>query len=323
MNTTTSLKLFSAKPTLGYALDWLAAGRKVALATVIETWGSAPRQAGSHLVVCEDGNFEGSVSGGCVEGAVILEAQAAIEDGKHRILEYGVSNAMAWEVGLACGGRIRILVQSIRDDGFPESVLKQAVVAPLVGQAIALMTNLETGLTIVSDQPANDKCVLTDAIFYSACFPLLRLALIGAVHISQTLAPMAQQLDYAVQVIDPRSHFASAERFTGIHVNTDWPDEALATWKLDTRSAVVALSHDPKIDDPALIAALRSPAFYIAALGSRKTHAARVERLLAEGFSTTDIERIHGPAGLSIGAQTPAEIAISVLAQMTATLRQK
>ncbi len=323
MNTSMPLQSPFTRPALSHARGWLAAGRKVAVATVIETWGSAPRQAGSHLVVSEDGNFEGSVSGGCVEGAVVLEAQAAIQDGKHRILEYGVSDAMAWEVGLACGGRIRIFVQPVCDDGFPEVLLQRAVDEPLSGHVVVLMTNLKTGLTAVSEKPADAKTSLDDTVFYNSYFPPLRLALIGAVHISQALAPMAQQLDYAVQVIDPRSRFASAERFKSIAVNTAWPDEALAEWKLDARTAVVALSHDPKLDDPALIAALRTPAFYIAALGSRKTHAARVERLLGQGFTEAEINRIHGPAGLSIGALTPAEIAVSVLAQMTAKLRQK
>lgn len=151
--------------------------------------------------------------------------------------------------------------------------------------------------------------------------PPPRLLLVGAVHISQALAPMAAMAGYGVSVIDPRRAFATDERFPGIDMRGDWPDEAMAALKPDRRTAVVTLTHDPKLDDPALQSALRSPAFYIGALGSRKTHAARLERLAAAGFTPADVARIHGPVGLSIGALSPAEIAISVLAQITAVRR--
>jgi xanthine dehydrogenase accessory factor len=153
--------------------------------------------------------------------------------------------------------------------------------------------------------------------------PPTRLMIIGAVHISQGLAPMAVLAGYQVTVIDPRRSFASELRFPGTELRHEWPDEALALLKPDRRSAVVTLTHDPKLDDPALETALRSPAFYIGALGSRKTHASRLERLAAAGFSSEDVARIHGPAGLDIGAKSPAEIAVSVLAQMTAALHRR
>jgi xanthine dehydrogenase accessory factor len=153
--------------------------------------------------------------------------------------------------------------------------------------------------------------------------PPARLMIVGAVHISQSLAPMAVLAGYQVTVIDPRRSFASELRFPGTDLRHDWPDEALDALKPDRRSAVVTLTHDPKLDDPALDSALRSPAFYIGALGSRKTHAARLERLTASGFTADDVARIHGPAGLDIGAKSPAEIAVSVMAQMTAALRQR
>lgn len=159
-------------------------------------------------------------------------------------------------------------------------------------------------------------------LFLNVFNPPLRLILVGAVHIAQALVPMAQFTGYAVTVIDPRSAFGSIERFPGVTLSNDWPDEAMAEIRPDLRTAVVTLTHDPKIDDPALIAALKSDVFYIGALGSKKTHASRIERLTAAGFGPEDFTRIHGPVGLNIGAKSPAEIAISILAQMTAALRQ-
>jgi xanthine dehydrogenase accessory factor len=159
-------------------------------------------------------------------------------------------------------------------------------------------------------------------LFLNVFNPPLRLILVGAVHIAQALVPMAQLAGYDVAVIDPRSAFGSTERFPGVTLSNDWPDEAMAQMKPDLRTAVVTLTHDPKIDDPALVSALKSDVFYIGALGSKKTHAARLERLTAAGFGPDDFARIHGPVGLSIGAKSPAEIAISILAQMTAALRQ-
>ena len=159
------------------------------------------------------------------------------------------------------------------------------------------------------------------ALFAQVHNPPPRLLLVGAVHISQALAPMAAMAGYGVSVIDPRRAFATDDRFPGISMRGDWPDEAMAALKPDHRTAVVTLTHDPKLDDPALQAALRSPAFYIGALGSRKTHGARLERLATAGFTPTEVARIHGPVGLSIGALSPAEIAVSVLAQITAVRR--
>ncbi len=159
-------------------------------------------------------------------------------------------------------------------------------------------------------------------LFLNVFNPPLRLVLVGAVHIAQALVPMAQFAGYEVAVIDPRSAFGSEARFPGVWLSNDWPDEAMAQLKPDIRTAVVTLTHDPKVDDPALHAALKSDVFYIGALGSKKTHAARIERLTAAGFGPQDLARIHGPVGLSIGAKTPAEIAISILGQMTQALRQ-
>ncbi len=293
------------------AQEWLSAGKGVALATVIETWGSAPRRVGSHLVVRDDGLFEGSVSGGCVEGDVITEAQDIIKNNGFRRLDYGVADATAWEVGLACGGRISVLVQAISPDRFAPALLQRLHHARIHGETIALQTDLTTGATGVGDT----------GDFVHVYAPPLRLAIVGAVHIAQALVPIARLLGYAPLVIDPRGLFAAAARFDGETLDDDWPDEALARWRPNAASAVVALSHDPKLDDVALAAALRSPAFYIAALGSRKNHAARRERLAALGFDAATLDRVHGPAGLDLGAANPAEIALSIAAQMTAVWR--
>ena len=224
-------------------------------------------------------------------------------------------------------------------------LFKRAVESAAAGRPAALITNLKSGLqnifqeidfegTLKIDETlvravnqalVDDRSGLVETadgtVFIEVFNPPLRLMVVGAVHIAQPLARMAALADYAVTVVDPRGAFATTERFPGIELSTEWPDEAMARLKPDRRTAVVTLTHDPKVDDPALIAALRSPAFYIGALGSKKTHAARLKRLAAEGFKDADFARIHGPVGLDIGAVSPAEIAISILAQVTATLR--
>ncbi len=295
------------------ARDWRTAGHGVALATVIETWGSAPRRVGSHLAVRDDGLFEGSVSGGCVEGDVITEAIDLIGGGTAKRLDYGVADAAAWEVGLACGGKISVFVQPVAEGLFPPALIDRLLAARADGEAVTLATDLASGTTVEAD--AGD--------FTHGYAPPLRLAVIGAVHIAQALVPIARLIGYAPLVIDPRGLFAKDARFDGIALDDGWPDEALARWRPNAASAVVALSHDPKLDDVALAAALRSKAFYIAALGSRKNHAGRLERLGALGFDAATLARVRGPAGLDIGAANPAEIALSIAAQMTAAWRGK
>jgi xanthine dehydrogenase accessory factor len=297
---------------LARARDWLRAGYNIVLATVVRTWGSAPRGVGSHLVFRSDGLFEGSVSGGCVEGAVMEAARVALHDGKHELLSFGVSDANAWEVGLACGGNIDVFIQPC-----VSLELLEHIIATLAnGQSCDIVMDLQSGESSLSTGTPSDHK------FVRVYEPKLRLAVVGAVHISQALVPLAQQLGYDVLLIDPRAAFTNSTHFADIKVSNDWPDEALRAWNLNARTAVVTLTHDPKLDDPALEAALASPAFYVAALGSRKTHAARCGRLRTRGFSDADIARIFGPAGLHIGAKTPAEIAVSVMAQMTAVLRK-
>lgn len=296
--------------------NWRASGHRTAIATVIQTWGSAPRRRGAHLIVRDDGLFEGSVSGGCVEGDVITQGVETIASGKARRIDYGVSEARAWEVGLACGGQIAIFVQPIDSDNFPPSLLQVISDTRRQGYRVTIGTDLATGRSVIGEQAGENMFVQT----YD---PPLRLAVIGAVHISQALLPMANQLGYQTMIIDPRTAFATPERFPAAQIDTRWPDEVLSEWKPDAASAVVALTHDPKLDDPALTIALASPAFYVGALGSRRTHATRLERLAGSGIAQEDLARIHGPVGLPIGAANPAEIALSIMAGITAAWRQR
>lgn len=297
------------------ARDWLAAGHKVAIATVIQTWGSAPRPRGSHAIIRDDGLFEGSVSGGCVEGDVIFGAQALIRGGGgFERRDYGVQDENAWSFGLACGGTISVLIQTVDAQHYPPALIDTVIERRGRGQAVSVITDLASGMSREAEGGG-------DNVYANLYPPPLRMMIVGAVHVGQKLVPLARQLGYRVLMVDPRDSFAAAGRFAGIEIDTRWPDEAFAEWRPDGGTAVVTLTHDPKIDDPALVAALRSDAFYVAALGSRKTHAARLERLSTRGFTQEELARIDGPAGLAIGAATPAEIALSILAGATAALR--
>ncbi|MBY8975122.1 XdhC family protein [Rhodobacteraceae bacterium NNCM2] len=314
------------------ALTWHRAGKGAALATVIETWGSAPRPVGSQLVISGEGEMMGSVSGGCVEGAVVVEAIDALESGECQILEFGVSDDDAFAVGLACGGTIRVMVEPIGTGrGWSEDLLAALVSARKGREAVAVETVLpgyDRRLVTTEAAPgafAADKSGFADEDkqrFLAIHNPPLRLAVVGAVHIAQPLAVMARTAGYDTTIIDPRAAFGSEARFPGEQLVEDWPDEALRNHGLDARTAVVTLTHDPKIDDPALREALRSPVFYIGALGSTRTHAKRVTRLTEAGFAAEEIARIDAPIGLDIGARSPAEIAISVMAEMTERLRR-
>lgn len=309
------------------ALAWHRAGKGAALATVVETWGSAPRRAGSQLAVSGEGEIEGSVSGGCVEGAVIMEAQDALRDGEHRLLEFGVSDDDAFAVGLACGGTIKVLVEPV-GGALPVDLLEELVAARANRVPLAYEIHLEDGVRRLlhaghTERMRTDRSGFEDdgETFVGIHNPPLRLVIVGAVHIAQALVPMARIAGYDPAVIDPREAFASADRFPETRLLHEWPDEAVAELGLDARTALVLLTHDPKLDDPALEEALRAECFYIGALGSTRTHAKRVERMREAGHSDDAIGRIHGPVGLDIGAANPAEIAVAILAQMSAVLR--
>lgn len=285
----------------------------MALATVVSTWGSAPRPRGSHMLVGADGRFEGSVSGGCVESEVLALAARVIAGGAAERLRTAVADADAWELGLPCGGAIEVLVQPVGDHGFPPALFDVIAEGRRRGEAVAVSTDLATGISMAgtADDPA---------AFVNRYLPPRRLFIVGAVQIAQSLAAIARTIGAQPVVIDPRERFLTPARFPGVTLDDRWPDEAIAAWAPDAASAVVTLSHDPKIDDPALIAALARPTGYVAALGSRRSHAARRERLAAAGVAAADLDRIHGPAGIDIGAVGAAEIALSVAAGMVAAL---
>lgn len=326
------------------AHDWVRAGQRAALATVVRTWGSSPCPPGSVLAVNNAGHFEGSVSGGCVETAVIEAAVEVMSSGAARILEFGITNERAWEVGLACGGTVRIFVQALGGmHGMAPDLLERMNAARSGAVALAVLTQLPSGrqrVVAAGDMPADlgdeeraavqrvlqsDRCELLPGddgeVFVQAFQGKPRLIIVGAVHIAQQLAAQAAACGLNVTVVDPRPAFSEPGRFPGMNVRTEWPDKAMAALAADRRTAVVVLSHDPKLDDPALAAALGSPAFYIGALGSKKNHAARRARLAAQGFSPEQLARIHGPVGLDIGASAPAEIAVAILAEIIQALR--
>ncbi len=309
------------------ALTWHRAGRGAALATVVETWGSAPRPVGSQLAIAGDTEMAGSVSGGCVEGAVIVEAIDALEDGKLRMMEFGVSDDEAFAVGLACGGRIRVMIEPV-GAMMPEAILADLVAARAARTPLAYVVNPEAqtrGLAEASAYPdrfAADRSGFEGDTFIAIHNPPLKLIVVGAVHIAQPLLVMARLAGYDSVLIDPRSAFGSKARFPDQEIIDDWPDAALIAQGLDARTAVVTLSHDPKIDDPAIITALGSDVFYTGCLGSSRTHAKRVTRLTGGGITPEQMQRLHAPVGLDIGSRSPAEIAISIMAQITQCLRK-
>ncbi|GFE49936.1 XdhC/CoxI family protein [Roseobacter cerasinus] len=310
------------------ALAWHEAGRGAVLATVVETWGSAPRRVGAQLMIAGDGEMQGSVSGGCVEGAVVLEATEALEKGEQRLLEYGVSDGDAFAVGLACGGTIRILVEPV-GTVLPAEVLRALVEARAGRNPVAYEVNLASGTRqLVRDGYAERFAMdrsgfeAEGEVFVAIHNPPLRLVVVGAVHIAQALVPMARIAGYDPYLVDPRAAFGSDARFPGERIVPDWPDEALESIGVDSRTALVLLTHDPKLDDPALHIGLRSQAFYIGALGSKRTHASRLTRLGEAGFTADQLDRIHGPVGLDLGAASPSEIAVAILAEMTRVLRR-
>ena len=271
------------------------AGEPLALATVVSTWGSAPRPRGSHMLVHTDGRFEGSVSGGCVEGDILQACADVIAGAPFQVKRYGVADDAAWEVGLPCGGEIAVMVQPVSAAGFDPELFDRIAEARDAGRALTVTTNLETGRSDL-------RPVATGEVFANRYDPPRRLLIVGAVQIAQSLAALARTLGVDVTVIDPRARFLTPERFPGVALDDRWPDEAIAALRPGPATAVVALSHDTKIDDPALLAALASPAAYVGALGSRRSHAARRERLAAAGVSEAALARLAGPGGLDIGA---------------------
>lgn len=336
---------------------WRAQGEAIALATVIQTWGSAPRGVGAKMALTAGGEIAGSVSGGCVEGAVVEAGRQTLNSGRPQLLHFGVADETAWEVGLACGGSIEVFVEPLDaalydrlraallddrpsvaatvvrgpsqylghklvlyDDGSAFGALGE----PLDGAAIpAARAALETGESrrLILGLPGTAESV---EVFIEVSLPSPTLIIIGGVHIAIALTAIARALGYRTVVVDPRRAFGSATRFPHAdQLIQKWPDEALAQIGLTRSTAVVMLTHDPKLDDPALKIALPSPAFYVGALGSRTTQAKRRRRLLDAGLTEAHLARLHGPIGLDLGARTPEEIALAVMAEIVAVRNQQ
>lgn len=327
-----------AERVLQQARAWLAEGRRVVTATVISTWRSSPRPAGSQMVIDDQGRFAGSVSGGCVEGAVIQHAAEVLSTGSAQVHSFGVSSEQAWAVGLACGGKIDVFIAEP-----PRALLEAVAAACARREAAAWLGDLDSGEHWVLDESAGawasssdleqsvrfarkkDESALVERdgrrLFLHVLPERLRLLVVGAVHLAQELGDLAERCGFELTVIDPRSAFATAERFPRATLRHDWPDEALEELRPDRQTAVVVLSHDAKIDEPALVAALKSDAFYVGALGSAKTQQARRRRLMEQGFDERALVRIHGPIGIDIGALSTPEIAVSIMAEIVRARR--
>lgn len=308
------------------AAQWLATEHAICLAVVAKTWGSAPRKAGSLLVVKTDGTFEGSVSGGCVEGNVIAEAQALLAAKTFpscKELSFSVSSEQAFDVGLACGGEIVIWLLAIGNQHLPD--LQQAVssLSDGVGGALAIDT-AQRSLTWapIAGVKNNSQPEKNGDTYKIALSSELKLDIVGAVHIAQHLAVMAEQCGFKTTVIDPRGAFTDNRKFGTASVSEMWPDDYFSKHPPSPSTAVVTLTHDPKLDDAALSRILNSKAFYVGSLGSKKTHAARIERLMDNGFSSDELAIIDAPIGMDIGASNPAEIAVAIMAKIVEALRK-
>jgi len=300
---------------LNSAVNWLRAGHSVAIATVAQTWGSAPRPVGSWLAIRDDGQVAGSVSGGCVEDDLIRRVQTEIlTRNTPEMVVYGVSQQEAARFGLPCGGTLRLLVEPK-----PELVvLEKLLEAISTHQIICRTVNLSSGKSILDQGSRHDEFLCTEQEMRTTYGPRWRLVIIGAGQLSLYTADFAIASDFEVIVIDPREEYAEGLNRNDLIFNKGMPDDVLLEIGIDPHTAVVALTHDPKLDDMALMEALKSPAFYVGALGSRKNTQKRKERLLEFDLNQDQVDKLHGPVGLYIGALTPPEIAVSILAEIIA-----
>lgn len=301
------------------ALAWLKQGVRPALVTVAKTWGSSPRPIGSLMLMREDGSHYGSVSGGCVEDDLLARyRERQLGDTFPTRIDYGIDREQASRLGLPCGGRLELLVERL-DSAPPLEALLDKIKA---GQAVARRVCLNTGEVSLHAATATDEFAYTTHYLEKVFGPRWRLLLIGAGHLSQYVAQIALMLDYRVIVCDPRDGYRQETAIEGVERVHLMPDEAVLAYADHPRSVVVALTHDPKLDDMALLEALDSPAFYVGAIGSRINSDRRRERLKTLGVTAQQLQRLHAPVGLPIGSHAPPEIAVSILAEITA-LRHK
>jgi xanthine dehydrogenase accessory factor len=297
------------------AIAWSRAGYRATLSTVTRTWGSAPRPVGAMMLIRDDGLVVGSVSGGCIENDLIERVkQGQLGLSKPELTSYGVAGDEARRFGLPCGGTLQLVLEPIGDCGWIADILS------LLGRGMAAARTLDmdSGAVAIATAGADSPLCRFDGRTLSTTFgPRYRLLIIGGGQLSAYLAQVALGLDYQVTVCDPREEYADSWSVPGVTLTREMPDDAVIALRLDANCAVVALTHDPKLDDMALLEALKSPAFYVGALGSRANNARRRERLQLFDLTPDQIDRLHGPIGLYIGSRTPPEIAISILAEMT------
>ncbi len=327
---------------------WSEQGKDIALATVVQTWGSSPRQEGAKMAISEGGEIAGSVSGGCVESAVAETGLQVLKSGLPQLVHFGVADETAWSVGLACGGSLDVFVERLDPEQF--NFLRELLINEEPAASVTVVSGPEASLgrklTLNLDDPSarygsleagpDDQTVelahqvtepsLLDMeaegvqAFVDLMPPPPTLIIVGGNQIAITLSSLAKTMDMRTVIVDPRRAFATEERFPDVdQLIQTWPAEAFESLALTETTAVVMLTHDPKIDEPALALALTSPAFYIGALGSKRTQAKRRERLSESGLTEAELDRLHGPVGLELGADTPDEIALSIMAEIVAT----
>jgi xanthine dehydrogenase accessory factor len=297
------------------AEQWRKAGRKVALGTIVKTWGSAPRPVGAMVAVRDDGQVVGSVSGGCVEDDLMDKARAKLPAWtRPELFTYGVTNEEATRWGLPCGGTLQLVMEPLSDFSEIENLLQRVTRQQLVRRRL----DMQSGRATLEPGRWQDVLEFDGRVLSTVHGPRWRLVLIGAGQLTRYLAEMARMLDYHVIVIDPREEYAAGWDLAAVPINRGMPDDVVRELELDGHSALVALTHDPKLDDLALMEALKSAAFYVGAIGSKKNNDARRKRLAEFDVSDGEIARLRGPVGLYIGSKTPPEIAVAILAEMTA-----
>lgn len=301
------------------ALDWMNRGHRVVMGTVVRTWGSSPRPPGSLMIIRDDGQVAGSVSGGCIEDDLIARVKAGeLAQRLPQATSYGVSAQEAQRFGLPCGGNVQIVLEPLS----AASQLRELQSAIERHERVRRRLVMDTGLVSMAPADSDDAVRFDDRVLETVHGPRLRLLIIGAGQLSRYLASMAVMLDYRVTVCDPRDEYHEGwEAMEGVTLSRTMPDDLVLAMNLDANSAVVAVTHDPKLDDLALMEALKTPAFYVGALGSRRNNDARRKRLLEFDVSEAEITRLKGPVGLNLGGKTPPEIAMSIVAEMTAVRR--
>jgi xanthine dehydrogenase accessory factor len=297
------------------AQAWRKSGHRAALGTIVKTWGSAPRPVGAMVAIRDDGQIVGSVSGGCVEDDLVDRVRAKIATAsKPELITYGVTNEEATRWGLPCGGTLQLVLEPITDASGLAQLLEKISGQQLVKRRV----EMDSGRATLEPGVWQDVLEFDGKVLSTVHGPRWRLALIGAGQLTRYLAQMARMLDYHVVVVDPREEYAAGWDLAAVPLDRGMPDDVVHGLNLDAHSAVVALTHDPKLDDLALMEALKSPAFYVGAIGSKKNNDARRKRLCEFDLSDGEIARLRGPVGLYLGSKTPPEIAVAILAEMTA-----